>query len=381
MTYKVWPFMPQHGVDEVLEWKTDILRTYEGEQRVMLRNAPRQFLSYTFLMNEHTLSKARALAYGWGGGQFGIPVWTEVIFVGAVSSSATSITVDTTTSEYVVGGQVLIWQDDSNYAEATVASITSTQLNLSGAVGKTFTAAYVCPLRMGKMVDGFSIQRGPNTNFKSSAEFRVDDNSAYAAASGFPTLLGLEILTDTMYHLGGADEKIIREVEVMDNLTGKVYAPVKYARSDQTFYVGFSLQTRTDIKRIRSWLHTNKGRLTPFWLISQSSDLTLTSDVGAADTSIEVDSIGYGGNYTQTAIRILRTNGTATYHRVSSGSTVGSVDVLNLSAAAGVAATIAGTESISFMQCVRLDSDRVEISHQENHYASIKVPCIEVPVP
>ena len=212
MTYKVWPFMPQHGVDEVLEWKTDILRTYEGEQRVMLRNAPRQFLSYTFLMNEHTLAKARALAYGWGGGQFGIPVWTEVIFVGAVSSSATSITVDTTTSEYVVGGQVLIWQDDSNYAEATVASNTSTQLNLSGAVGKTFTAAYVCPLRLGKMVDGLSIQRGPNTNFKSSAEFRVDDNSAYAAASGFPTLLGLEILTDTMYHLGGADEKIIREV-------------------------------------------------------------------------------------------------------------------------------------------------------------------------
>lgn len=381
MTYKIWPFIPQHGVDEVLEWKTDVLRARDKEQRVMLRNAPRQFLSYTFLMDEHTLSKARALAYGWGGRQFGVPVWTEVIFVGVVSSSDTSIAVDTTSSEYDAGGQVLIWQDDSNYTEATIASITGSQLNLSGPVGENFTAAYVCPLRVGKMVDGFSLQRGPNASIKGSVEFRVEDNSAYAAASGFPTLLGLEILTDTMYYLGGADEKIIREVDVMDNLTGKVYTPFRYTRSDQAFYVGFSLQTRTDIKRIRSWFHTLKGRLTPFWLISQAADLTLTSDVGASDTSIGVKSIGYEENYTQTAIRILRTNGVATYHRVTSGSTVGSVDFLTLSAAAGVAATVGNTESISFMRCVRLDSDRIEFSHQENHYASIKVPCIEVPVP
>ena len=381
MAHKIWPFMPQHGVNEVLEWNTDVLRTRESEQRIAVRNAPRQLLAYSFWMDEHTLSTARALAYGWGGGQFGIPVWPEVAYVGAVALTDTSILVDTTVADYVQGGRVMIWQSNSYYTEAVISSLTSSQLNLSAQVGKTFTAAYVCPLRVGVMVEGLTVQRGPNTTAKTSVEFRVDDNATYTASSGFPTFRGLEVLTDVMYYLGGTDERVIREVEVFDNLTGKVYTPVRYSKTDQTFYVGFSLQTRLDIKRIRSWLHTLKGRLTPFWLSSQAKDLTLVSDVGSGDTVIQVSSIGYQLYYTATTIRILRTNGTVTYHSVNSGTTTGAIDYLTLSAAAGTAATVAGTEQISFMRCVRLDSDRVEISHQENNYASIKVPCIEVPVP
>ncbi len=381
MAYKVWPFMPQHGVDEVLEWKTDVLRARDGEQRISLRAAPRQHLSYTYSMNEATSSKARALAYGWGGGQFGIPVWTESEYVGYIGSSATTLPVDTTLADYAAGDRVLVWQTEDYYADGVIDSLTSSQITLTTPIGTTFNNAWVCPLRLGKMADGFVVERGANPYSAGSVEFRVDDNLPYAASPSFPVFQGLEVLTDVMYYLGGADERVIREVEVMDNLTGKVSTPVRYSKTDQTFYVGFSLQTRAEKKRIRAWLHSVKGRLTPFWLASQAKDLTLTADAGAAATSIQVSTIGYAANYGVTAIRIHRTSGVVTYHRVNSGTTAGSTDTLTLSASIGVAASVADTESISFMRCVRLDSDRVEISHQENHFASIKIPCIEVPVP
>lgn len=377
MTHLVWPFMPQHGVDEVLEWKTDVLRTKAGEQRVALRDAPRQIFSYKGLMTEHQASLARAMAYGWGHGQFGVPVWVEVSFIGAVSAAATSVLVDTTIADYRVGGLALLWESEEKFVEVTVTSLTSTQINFT-ATGVTFTSAYACPLRVGKSLNGLTLRRGPNSLVKSDVEFRVEDNVDLGASAGFPTLGGIDVLTDLVYYLGSHEERVIREVEVMDNETGIVYAPAKYDQTDQAFTLAFSTQNRISLTRLRKWLHLRKGKLKPFWLISQAHDLTLLTNMLSTDTSIEVRSIKYGVHCTTSAIEILRKNGVATYHLVTSGSTVGNVDVLSFSVAAGTAAAVADIERISFMRKVCLASDRIEISHQENASATIKIPVREV---
>lgn len=378
MTHLVWPFMPQHGVDEVLEWKTDVLRTKAGEQRMALRKTPRQIFSYKHFLTEHQASLARAMAYGWGHGQFGVPVWVEMSFVGSVSSGATSVLVDTTVADYRVGGLVLLWESEEKFVEATVSSLTSTQVNFTATVGSSFASAYICPLRVGKSLNGLAIQRGPNTLAKGDIEFRVEDNADLGASAGFPTLSGIDILTDTVYYLGSHEERIIREVDVMDNETGIVYAPPRYDRTDQTFTLAFNTQGRASLARIRKWLHLRKGKLKPFWLISQSNDLTLLTNMLSTDTSISVRSIKYGLYCSTSAIEILRNNGTATYHLITSGSTVGNIDTLFFSTTAGIAANVSDIKSISFMRKVCFDSDRIEISHQENASATIKIPAREV---
>jgi len=343
-----------------------------------LRKTPRQIFSYKHFLTEHQASLARAMAYGWGHGQFGVPVWVEMSFVGSVSSGATSVLVDTTVADYRVGGLVLLWESEEKFVEATVSSLTSTQVNFTATVGSSFASAYICPLRVGKSLNGLAIQRGPNTLAKGDIEFRVEDNADLGASAGFPTLSGIDILTDTVYYLGSHEERIIREVDVMDNETGIVYAPPRYDRTDQTFTLAFNTQGRASLARIRKWLHLRKGKLKPFWLISQSNDLTLLTNMLSTDTSISVRSIKYGLYCSTSAIEILRNNGTATYHLITSGSTVGNIDTLFFSTTAGIAANVSDIKSISFMRKVCFDSDRIEISHQENASATIKIPAREV---
>lgn len=378
MTTRIWPFMPQHGVDEALEWKTDVLRTRQGEQRVALRDAPRQSFGYTYYMNEHQVSLARALAYGQGAGYFWVPVWPEVQFVGAIAGAATSITVDTTVADYRASSVAFVWESDTTYAVVNIDTLTSGQLNLEAPSGVTFVAAYVCPLRYGRCSAGITLKRNPNKLTEIYAEFQVEDNVDLGASAGFPTLGGVDILTDTAYYLGDYQESIIQEVEVFDNETGKVSVTPRYDFTDQGFNLSLAAQDLTNRMRLRKWLHLRKGKLKPFWLISQANDLTLTSDVLSTDTHIHVVSIKYQTYYTTSAIAIKRKNGVVTYHSVLSGTTAAPIDTLTLSAVAGVAASVVDVECISFMRKVCLSADRVELRHEENKYTTVKSPAREV---
>ncbi|MBK7804299.1 MAG: hypothetical protein IPJ55_16890 [Chloracidobacterium sp.] len=328
-------------------------------------------------MSEHQVSLARALAYGQGAGLFWIPVWPEVAYVGPVTDVATSIAVDTTLGDYRQGSSALIWESDTKSVRVTITSLTAGQINFA-ATGIAFTAAYVCPLRYGRCPAGVTLKRGPNKLTEVYAEFRVDDNVDLGASAGFPTLGGVDVLTDTTYYLGDYQESIIQQIEVFDSETGKVSQTPLYDIVDQLFNLSMTARGKSDLMRIRKWLHLRKGKLKPFWLINQANDLTLVANVTAVATTIQVTSINYQTYYTTSAIRILRKNGVATYHSVTSGTTSGGTDTLVLSAAAGTAANIVDVASISFMRKVCLETDRVELRHEENGYTTVKAPVREV---
>jgi hypothetical protein len=302
----------------------------------------------------------------------------ESAYVGAVSAGAVGVATDTTVADYREDGLVLLWESDSKYEVKTSLSLTSGNITFNSPTTVAFSAVYVCPLRVGKQVEGITLRRGPNKQVKCDVEFRVELNKDLGASAGFPTLGGIDVFSDVIHDLGGYDDTVLWDMDYFDNETGLVGAEIKRVKPDQISILSVSTTTKSGLIRLRKWLHLCKGKLKPFWLPSQGADLTLVSNVLSSSTSIQVTSIGYQGNYTTSAVGIYRKNGVNTYHEVLSGTTSGGVDTLVLSAAAGTGANVSDVLRVSFLRKVRLDSDRVEIRHEENNFATVKVPVREV---
>ena len=376
----IFPFMPQHGVEEALEWKTDVIRAKAKEQRIALRDAPRQSIGYRYFMNDRQVSLSRATHYGWAQRQFGVPVWFELDYIGPIAEGATMIDVDTTLADYRVGAPALIWQDDETFEALTVINVTPGTIYFDEGTKIPFTTAYVCPVRYGRAANGISYKRGPNKLVEAEVNFNILLNTDIGASAGLPTHAGLDVLTDVMYYLGSHDERIERNITYVDNGMAAPFADATYTTTDQYFTVSFAFTNRADLQRVRKWLHQRKGKWKPFWLPSRSADLEIVLDAASSAQALDVKTIGYPLYYTTRTIQIVRKNGVKTYHNVLGGVTVGQTDTLSLDAAIGTAASIANVDYISFMHKVRLDADRVEIRHEENNYVTIKFPVVEVSV-
>lgn len=374
----IWPFAPQEAVVESLEWKTDILRAKAREQRIALRQEPRQAFSFTHFMEPSQATRGRAMAVGWAHRQFGVPVWPDATYVGTVPEGTMSLQVDTSIADYREGETALVWKSDTEYSAVGIASVSSGTVTFKNPISTTLVGAFVMPLRYAR-AGMFKMEKGGNGLIRTSVDFNVLYNKDLGASIGLPTLEGLEVLTDLMFKVGSFDETIEKKVTTIDNGFGFVVADALYSNTDQTFMVSWDFTNRVDQWRVRRWLHSLKGKQKTFWLPTTHNDLTLVLDApDASQQSIVVKSIGYALYYSDHALRIKRKSGVVTYHKVTGGTTDGVNDTLSFTAAIGTPVLRNDVESICFMHKVRLDSDRVEINHSNGTHSSIKVSVREV---
>jgi len=373
----VWPYIPQHGVTEALEWKTDIIRAKAGEQRIALRDAPRQTLSYRYFMNDTEVSKARAISYGWAHRIYGVPVWTECTFIGAVEEGTNSLSVDTTNCDYRVGESVVVWEAYDKYEAVSVTAVTAGSLTLDVPLNLSYSGAYVAPMRYARS-SGLGLKRGPHHMIEADIDFQSTVNKDLSASMGLPQHQSIDVLTDTMHFLGAFDERVERDITVIDNGIGTVFVDALYNETRENFTVSWAFTNRADLRRVKSWLHQLKGKWKTFWLPTKSIDLELNLDASSSSLSIDVKSINWELYYGTRAIQIVRKNGVKTFHSVTGGMTNGAVDTLSLAASVGVNTLVTDVAYISFMYLVRLDADRIEIAYEDNGYATIKIPVVEV---
>lgn len=374
----VWPYPPQHGVTEALEWNTNIMRAKAGEQRIALRDAPRQSFEFSYFMTERQASRARATMYGWGSNLYGIPVWTEATGIGALASGSSYVPANTAASDLRVGTYMLVWENDEKFEAVQIASMDAGGVTTALPTVNDFTAAFTIPMRYARS-DGLSLNRGPNSLVKADSSFTVTDNFDLGASIGFPQHDGIDVMTDINYFVDSYDERVERVVDTIDNGFGNVYTKPKFDYPDETFTVTWETKSLAELWRLRKWLFGLKGKWKTFWLPSPGNDLTLVVDASAGDTGIEVMSIDYALFFQTRTIRIQRNNGTTTYHNITGGVTLGNVDTLSIVGSLGASTLISEVSKISFMHKVRLDTDRIEISHDMNRTAIVKVPVIEVP--
>lgn len=376
----VWPFMPQTKHKEMLEWQTDIIPSFNNEQRLALRPAPRQSFSHEFQLDTYQFSRAKAIATQWAHRVYGIPVWAELTRVGALPAGTTEIMVDTTIADYRSDDIIVVWEDDVNNVAVEIGAVLADRVQLKLPLEKSYQNAYVAPLRFARTFDGMQFRRSNHDFTIASATFQVTQNKDLGAAVGYPQYRGKDVLIDPTILVSDLNERISRSVDEFDNGSGPIAVDIKNSWVSSAKAITFDILTRAERWAARRWIHSRRGRQKAFWLPSWNPDLILLEDVGPTGAALTVRPIGYPLYYGVKDIMVQLKNGSRVFARVLSGSVDSNGnEVLSLADQVGTGFTVADVELICFMSHVRLNTDRVEIRHTYAGRAITVVPVMETP--
>ena len=376
----VWPFIPQTRFKETLEWKTDVIETYNREQRLALRLAPRQSWSYEFQLTPRQLSRAKAMSTAWSQRLYGLPIWPEATYVGGLAQDATSVALDTSNADYRGYDLILIWEDDENFVAVECTDVFSSSINLKLPLSRSFTSAWVMPLRFARTPTGTSFTRTASDISLAKLRFLVSNNVDLSGANAFPTYRSAPVITDRTVLVGNFEEKIVRGATFFDNGSGPILSENERAYPERSETITFDQSGRADIWSLRQFLHTLKGKQKSFWTISWNPDLVLLADIAPTDSTISVQDIGYHLFYDVSDIVLVKKDGTFVFNRILSGGLdPGGYEVLNLEATFGTSIPMADIDMICFMRHVRLNSDNLELTHDLGERVSCSTNTMEVP--
>ena len=213
----LWPFQPIDEVMEALEWKTDVLLAYAGEQRFRLRERPRRSWSFNHLFDDEGQAAARAIMRGADG--FYVPDWIRRIYSGSVSAGASvSITMDTTGLGLSAGASVVLWSGMPANEVCVIESVSPTELVLEYvATARTTTIYRVDNASQSASLD---MTRMPGHLQTASITFESPAVETYAAST-YDQYRSHDVLpiSATVTNRGTLSDNIIWPLEVFDNGT------------------------------------------------------------------------------------------------------------------------------------------------------------------
>ena len=377
----LWPFVPDTGYDETMSWKTDIINSFNKEQRLALRDAPRQAFSYKFLLDEAQFSRAKAISSQWAHRVYGIAVWAEVTpLLNGLTAGSTFISFDTANADYRKDDLILLWISDTQLTALEITTVTTTGVNLKLPLETNWPKCYVAPLRFARTFSGIDYKRSSNRYITASGVFEVTQNKDLGDNSAYPLYRGKPVLTDRSAVVSDLSERIARTIDIFDNGSGpiQVDTSANWVRHMQT--VGFIKNTREGIWALRKWIHARRGKQRAFWLPSWNSDLIILEDVSSTASAITVSPIGYPLYYGAKDIMVQLKNGTRLFARVTSGSTNGDGnEVLTLSAQIGETFATTDIDFVCFISHARFDSDQVVFSHTDVGQVAATIAIAETP--
>lgn len=374
MTRRVWPFKPLNPVNEALEWATDVFRAKSAEQRISLRERPRRVFQYQHFFRDGMANYAHTLirnAQGEDG--FWVPDWTQEQTLGAVSAgSGVSLLFDTSNVHY--GDTALLWESEDLYETISITAISG---GFSADVSNTYQSAVVTPVWRGDAPNGLSVGRGGANINSASIGFVLTDDYDISATT-YSQYRGHDVLTDCPVI---ANNSFAEDVAFPLSEFGNSAGDIRYLRSrtdpDFTCQMRWHKFNRSDLYALRQWLHSRKGRQKAFWLSSWGKDLEPSSISGTTVTVFN-DILARPSGYD---IEIV-SGGTSYYRQVTNviaGTPVGDRSTVDLTIDSSV--PVSSADRISYLRCVRFDTDRVELNHAANGGTVVAVPCREVPVP
>lgn len=376
----IWPFIPQTRHTEVLEWKTDLLPSFNKEQRLALRAAPRQAFTFEFQLDPYQFSRAKAIATQWAHRVYGIPVWSELTRVGALATGMTYIPVDTSYADYRDDDLVVLWESDEKFVAVETTTIEAGQINLKLPLEASFTDAYVAPVRFARTPSGMAFDRKAHDITEAKVTFTVTQNTDLGAEVGYPQYRGKDVLTDLPVIVGSMTERISRAIDEFDNGSGPVGVDIRNNWVQGRKAITFDTLTRQERWAARQWLHARRGKQVGFWLPSWAPDLVLVENSPSGSGALVVRPIGYPLYYGAKDIMIRKTTGEDLFMRVLGGSTdTNGNEQLSLEVPLAAELLMAEVEFICFISHARLDTDRITLTHSNAGRATINVPIMETP--
>lgn len=384
----LFPYRPEQPLQEILESLTDILRSQDdSEQRVRARQTPRQSYSMTVFEEDVEASDLRVHMFDYQARLWGVPNWHEERSLGAdVSAGLDTVVVDTTYSEFKVGGLAVMHRGARDFEVLEVKSLTASSLVFTSVLEKSYLAkdTSVIPVKLGYIRGNPGSQRFILGEEKLRVVFDIVDVDDSGDLTPWAMYDGRVILDYNAVSGETLREEWRRRAPRLDNQVGRILQFQLADRSRFSTSKGFVFQNSQELWELRQLFHGLHGSQVAFWLPTFRRDLFLSTDIGAGSSTIDVDNIGYTDFVFQRApltnVRLIKTDGTAITRKITNSTVISSaVERLTVdSAFSGSAIPASDVERIEFLMLCRVADDRMEIEHERPGEGTARVGILAV---
>lgn len=374
-TIALLPLPAEAPLRESLEWKTDVMiANSSAEQRLSVRNHPRQAFRMTVPANAGRTRLALNTLYGALRQRWGIPVWTEAQLIGAVSSGATTLAATVDIYDFRASSLALLYQSPTQFQVLEIDTVGSGVLNLL-AETQAFTNAWLMPLRVGRLAEAVDRKTNGYTN-SIDLSWDVDDNLGWTPAAP-AQFLGNDIYYDAP--IIGSDtlsDSIDQRADIADYELGLVASKTPWARPQIARPHRSVLENAAAVRAYRNWLHRRRGKFRAFWLPTFEADLRVLS-TGTLGSTIIISNDDYQTWSRRRHIAVETAAGVWLPRTITDSSFIDATQVqLTLDSTLNVAAT--QVARVSYLGLKRLNTDRVELNWRGGGVVESSVTTLEL---
>jgi hypothetical protein len=383
---------PDKPVVEALEWLTDIITARNGtEQRLALRDFPRVAIEHTFSPDtDEELAAWRSKLVKPDPGRWNVPLWGEGVNITQdIEFGDFSVTVSVAESPFPQGSTVLLRTLSGDHAQVfTVANNTAGTLTFLGVVTANIPAgtAWLYPCVKADLDPGASLSRARNavgrltprfTNTGDRALPQGSSTTSALAESGsttypaFPrspnlyTWRGEPVLLIPPLFTGDTEDNFDRGEEIEDNDIGvqDVHYTLEHGRI--TGARSYRIGNRASLSLWYRFLNAVKGRAKRFYAPSHRPDLKpcVMADAASSFETPPGALTAYIGSDAHNSLAFYRNDGRVVFREIGSISQTTTEDTVTLAAALPSGFSLDTVVRISWVNTVRLNSDKVTIRH------------------
>lgn len=361
----------KRGVQESLEWLTDILTMRDGaEQRFSIREEPRRAQGFDVVLSRREASLLRSFLATHQARSFVAPVWTDKGYLTETAHSGGAfIYLDTKSRGYREGGLVALLgagESFKTFEVVEIAKVNDESLEMLRPLSNTWTrGTVVAPAEVVRLPQSISFKM--QSSAVMTGNIFMDWVEASKVESAAPTVVyeGLEVLPFKPNWSDTVDVDSIFPQELVDFQTGRaqLYAAAEFAKP--VFGFGFVLKGKDTIHAFRQFLMRRAGRRVPLLLPSQRQDFTLARAVTGNEGVLYVaDSNFIAVEFpSRTAKRIqVRTTKGSVIRTITNGLLgENGVEEIHLNEPVGFSFTPADVLELSLVYTVRMASDKIEM--------------------
>ncbi|HEV8033508.1 hypothetical protein [Yoonia sp.] len=363
----IWAFPVAQEITEVLEWRTDVLSSHAGEQRIALRPRPREIVTFRHRLDALGMARAAELARAGFAGDWNVPLWHMALQPNAdLVQGDTEILIPTGLSDLRAGGLVAIAVDGGDAAVMEIATVQADWLILAEPLvlqlpSPTVAAQRitVAPIRAGILTSPVEIARRRQGDGTVTANFLLR-NAPEIAAPTMPSYLGRPVQTDPSLVRRPLTASLRRAVEYVDNGFGPVVVEPMRDVFERNETITLKAQGPTARYSLRRWLWSLRGRQASFWLPTWGYELQLCTAMTSGSVLMRVAPVASLDAYIGRRI-MLEMPGALRFRTITAASADGADHRLTLSSSLGEPVPL--TTKVHFLTTIRSDADRVEIQH------------------
>lgn len=377
---------------EILAFLTDVIDALNGkEQRLALRNSPRQMFEVNYLLTENDRQRMQLLLMDWMDQVFGFPLWHEKLqLTAAVSAGATVYPVlGASNVDFRVGGLAIIFTDANTFDVINVIAKTDTTITAQSPSQNAYPkGATIMPLRTAVIRRMVSGRQHPNRLEEFRIAFEVTDNDTGglvgSTTPGFWSLYNSRVLfSDSNVVDGPMNEQFARRVYRVDNETGVISQSSPWDKSKRSHQKGFVARNRAEIMQLRKLLLALRGRQKAFYIPTFIEDLTVKANLAIGTNTMDIDRIEYPrlaqNRHPKKIFRITFTDNSNLVRIVQSSVQVDSTtDRLTLDTTWPANRTVAEIRRVEFYELSRFDADEIRITYPRIGLAEVNVPVTAV---